>query len=95
MNSTQTQRDSYHGLACKDLSNGQKAVMQAFKDTSTCYSRNQLEKVTGKRINVICPRVNELIAAGRLVVRSECLDEFTKKTVQVLGLPVPVQLELI
>ena len=95
MNSTQTQRDSYHSLPCKALNNGQKAIMSAFTDAKTCYSRNQLERVTGLRINVICPRVNELIAARHLVIRGVRKDPQTNKSQELLGLPVAVQLELI
>ena len=95
MNSTQTQRDSYHSLTCKALTNGQNAIMQAFKDAKTCYSRKDLVTVLSKPINVICPRVNELLAAKKLAIRSTAKDPVTRKTVELLGLPVDVQLELI
>ena len=94
MNSTQTQRDSYHSLTCKDLSTRQKQVMQAFKDDRACYSRRDLVAIVGLPINVICGRVNELMAGRKLVNRGTAKDPITCKVVEVLGLPVMRQKNL-
>lgn len=58
-----TSLDAYHAHTARDLSQGQQRVLSFIKDGRD-YTRAELAAISGIPINVICPRVSELITAG-------------------------------
>ena len=69
----------------------QRLVLAAFHRVETTLTRQQLAAALGWGINVVCGRVNSLLAKGALAVRGSRMDPATRKRQELLGLPVADQ----
>lgn len=88
-----TSIDAYRAHTPKDLSRGQARVMAVITEGMD-HTRAELAVRANQPINVICARVNELIAAGRLEHGPRRICSRTGNAANPVRLP-RVQLELI
>ena len=95
---SETKSESFHSLAVRDyLQPAEKRVISIFynRPLEFTLTRKQIAVMTGLELSAVCGRVNSLITNKRLVARGERKDPFTGKNQELLGLPVPVQLDLL
>ena len=95
-NINETSIEAYQSLSVAGYLQPKEAqVMSVFTDESIALTRRQLAAKTGMELSSVCGRVNSLIAKNALTVRGRVKDAQTHKTVEVFGLPVPMQSELV
>ena len=86
---TQTSLSAFRSLGAKDyLQPKEREVMAAFESPGATMTRQQISIRTGMAINVVCGRVRSLIDKGVLVVRGTAIDSQTRKSQELLGVPV-------
>ena len=84
--------EAFTSLSVADyLSPKERAVMAAFINDTVVLTRQQLSERIGMPINAVCGRVNSLVTKHALVPRGTRKDPLTRKSQELLGLPVPVQ----
>lgn len=89
ISTTETSREAFRSLSTRDyLQPKEREVMQAFESPSTMMTRQQISARTGMAINVVCGRVRSLLDKGVLVVRGTAVDSQTRKSQELLGVPV-------
>ena len=79
-----TQEDAYHGLSTRDLTAGQKVVLDAFKAGLPPLTREDIAAITDKKMGSVCGRVRELLDAKRLFVVGTRKDLATQTSHQLL-----------
>jgi len=84
---TDTSLEAFYSTPALTLQEREKQIMAVFKSTDDAYTRQQLERIAGMRINAICGRVRSLLDKGALVVRGELKCKTTGKYRELLGLP--------
>ena len=62
--------------------------MAVFESPSTTMTRQKISERTGMAINVVCGRVRSLLDKGVLTVRGTAIDPQTRKSQELLGVPV-------
>jgi hypothetical protein len=87
-NVSKTSLAAYHSLPdLAYLQPKEQAIMGLFNTPETRYSRQQIARITGMPINVVCGRVNSLVETrGLLKSYGTRLDPETKKSQELLGL---------
>jgi DNA-binding MarR family transcriptional regulator len=65
------------------LSNSQ-AIILNFLDRFPSSTRNELSEFTGIKINIVTPRINELIKKNLVIVNKTRFDRFTGKMAEEL-----------
>jgi len=89
---TETQREAFYTLPVAGyLQPKEKLVLSAFNQPETTLTRQQLAGMLGWGINVVCGRVNSLLAKKALAVRGTRVDPATHKRQELVGLPVMAQ----
>lgn len=89
MRTSETQVSAFRSLGARDyLQPKEREVMRAFESPSTEMTRQQISACTGMAINVVCGRVRSLLDKGVLVVRGTAVDTQTRKSQELLGVPV-------
>lgn len=84
-----TQREAFRSLSPRDyLQPKERQVMDAFPSADTTMTRQQLSDATGMKLNCICGRVRSLLDKGVLTVRGITVDSQTRKSQELLGVPV-------
>ncbi len=92
---TDTSREAFRSLGARDyLQPKEREVMSAFESPSTAMTRQQIAVRTGMAINVVCGRVRSLLDKGVLTVRGTAVDPQTRKSQELLGVPVYGQAQL-
>ncbi|MBB3256894.1 hypothetical protein [Paraburkholderia sp. WP4_3_2] len=81
----ETQSDAFHALTIKDLTVGQKMVLNAFKDGRPPLTREDIASITNLKLGSVCGRVRELIDAKRLFVVGKRQDLATQTSHQLLN----------
>lgn len=62
-----TSLDAYRAHTARDLSEGQRQVLDAIRFTrGSDFTRSEISACSGIPLQSVCGRVNELVAAGRL-----------------------------
>jgi 5-methylcytosine-specific restriction endonuclease McrA len=91
-NVSETSLEAYHSLSVKhDLQPKERAVLSVFGGPADTYTRQQLADKACMPINVVCGRVNSLVAKKALCVRGSRVDPLTRKRQELLGFPVAEQ----
>ena len=91
-----TKSESFHSLPVREyLQPSETRIIALFHSHKLTLSRKQIAALTGLELSAVCGRVNSLITNKRLVARGERKDPITGKFQELLGLPVPVQLDLL
>lgn len=81
----ETQSDSYHALTIKDLTVGQKMVLNAFRDGRPPLTREDIAAITNLKLGSVCGRVRELLDAKRLFIVGKRQDLATQTSHQLLN----------
>lgn len=90
MNSTSL--DAYHSLPVAGyLQPKEQKIMSEFTGEHVVLTRKELAERTKMDLSGVCGRVNSLIAKGVLIARGHRKDPITRKTQELLGLPVQAQ----
>lgn len=86
---TQTSLAAFRSLGAKDyLQPKEREVMAAFCSPSMALTRQGIADATGMKLNCVCGRVRSLLDKGVLVVRGLTVDPVTRKSQELLGVPV-------
>ena len=89
MRTSETQLAAFRSLGARDyLQPKEREVMSAFESPSTAMTRQQISEATGQPLHCICGRVRSLLDKGVLVVRGAAVDTQTRKSQELLGVPV-------
>lgn len=81
----ETQSDAYHALTVKDLTEGQKMVLNAFRDGRPPLTREDIAAITNMKLGSVCGRVREMLDAKRLFVVGKRQDLATQTSHQLLN----------
>ncbi|ACC71086.1 hypothetical protein PPMP20_04320 [Paraburkholderia phymatum] len=81
----ETQSDAYHALTVKDLTDGQKMVLDAFRAGRPPLTREDIAAITNLKLGSVCGRVRELLDAKRLFVVGSRKDLATQTSHQLLS----------
>lgn len=89
MRTSETQVSAFRSLGARDyLQPKEREVMRVFESPITEMTRQQISACTGMAINAVCGRVRSLLDKGVLVVRGTAVDTQTRKSQELLGVPV-------
>ena len=86
---TDTSREAFRSLGARDyLQPKERLVMAVFESPSTQMTRQQISDAIGMRLASVCGRVRSLLDKGVLTVRGTAVDPQTRKSQELLGVPV-------
>ena len=103
---SETKSASFHAFSVPTLEKMEKRILKAFSDRGVTLTRDEiadklnrtLYKQAGEKkvkVSSVCGRVNSLVTKGVLVVRGREKSKDTGRLVELVGLPVPTQLDLL
>jgi len=93
---SETKSESFHSLDIREyLQPSETRIIALFYQSDITLTRKQIASLTCLELSAVCGRCNSLITNKRLVARGERKDPITGKNQELLGLPVPVQLDLL
>lgn len=85
---------AYQSLQAEKKLSAKQALIMGFLASGKAMTRQQIVEVTGEPINSVTGRVNELLAAKRIVIRGELINPKTRKPNYLVGIPVVEQFNL-
>ena len=93
---SETKSESFHSFKIPELKGMEQRVVDVFNhDRRLTYTFKHIAQRANMVESSVCGRVNSLIAKGVLVDRGRFYDSDTNRTIRLVGLPVPVQLDLL
>jgi ribulose kinase len=88
----QTSLDAFHSLPVAGYLQPKEAqVMAVFGCAENTFTRQQLSRITRMPLEGVCGRVRSLLDKKALAVRGYIYNRRTRKTRELLGLPVAAQ----
>ena len=95
MRTSETQLAAFRSLGARDyLQPKEREVMRVFESPITEMTRQQIADAIGMRLASVCGRVRSLLDKGVLTVRGTAVDPQTRKSQELLGVPVCGQASL-
>ena len=92
---SETKSMGFHSLSIQQLQNKEKLVLSVFTSEAITLTREQIvDAVSEMKLSSVCGRVVSLMAKGGLVSRGTYICPKSRKTQELVGLPVPSQLLL-
>lgn len=89
MRTSETQVSAFRSLGARDyLQPKEREVMAAFFSPSVTLTRQLIASETGMPLHCVCGRVRSLLDKGVLVIRGTAIDQQTRKSQELLGVPV-------
>lgn len=85
---------AYQSLQAEKKLSAKQALIMGILACGRAMTRQELSHETGEPINSVTGRVNELLAAKRIVQRGKVINPKTRKPNYLVGLPVVEQFSL-